>query len=249
MNILVPDKLREIEKQYNVTVLYAAESGSRAWGFASPDSDFDIRFIYKRRQSDYLRLDKTRDVIDFPVDDVWDISGWDLDKTLKLLFASNPGLYDWMGSPICYYDTGFKTRIDPLLESYFSAKRMICHHHGIAKKRIAEKEKRITPKKYFYALRSILVCKWVIEKDCAPPVLFSELMDEVLPYQLKSYAKYIMDKKANAPEKSEIDHVREIDVFLDAEYNAIEKYIRQLPKETEKSWEKQNSFFLTETGI
>ena len=75
MNILVPEKLREIENEYNVKVLLAVESGSRAWGFASPDSDFDVRFIYKRPRNEYLKLNQPRDVIEIPVDDIWDVNG------------------------------------------------------------------------------------------------------------------------------------------------------------------------------
>ena len=102
MNIFVPEKLREIENEYNVKVLLAVESGSRAWGFASPDSDFDVRFIYKRPRNEYLKLDQPRDVIEIPIDDIWDVNGWDLDKTLRLLYKSNPTLYEWINSPICY---------------------------------------------------------------------------------------------------------------------------------------------------
>lgn len=112
MNILVPEKLREIEKEYEITVLWAVESGSRAWGLASPDSDFDVRFIYKRTASEYLKLNPDRDVIELPIDDTWDVSGWDLDKALKLLQKSNPTLFEWMQSPIIYVSTDFKKRIE-----------------------------------------------------------------------------------------------------------------------------------------
>lgn len=110
MNLLVPEKLKEIEKEYNVTVLWAVESGSRAWGFASPDSDFDVRFIYKRNASDYLKLNPDRDVIELPIDDTWDVSGWDLDKTLKLLQKSNPTLYEWLQSPIAPITSSIKKK-------------------------------------------------------------------------------------------------------------------------------------------
>ena len=96
MNRLVPEKLREIEDTYGVTVLWAVESGSRAWGFESPDSDFDVRFIYKHKRPFYLQLNQERDVIELPIDDTWDVSGWDLDKTLKLLYKSNPTLFEWL---------------------------------------------------------------------------------------------------------------------------------------------------------
>ena len=92
MNILVPQKLRELEKEHQVEILLAVESGSRAWGFASPDSDYDVRFIYVRPKNEYLRLDRKRDVIELPINDLLDISGWELDKTLHLLHRSNPTL-------------------------------------------------------------------------------------------------------------------------------------------------------------
>ena len=132
MNRLVPEKLHEIEEKYQVKVLWAVESGSRAWGFASPDSDFDVRFIYKRPRQEYLKLEKCRDVIELPIDDTWDVSGWDLDKALKLLYNSNPSLYEWMGSPICYCRTGFEERFQPLLKEYFSPRRMLGHYRNIA---------------------------------------------------------------------------------------------------------------------
>lgn len=95
MNVLVPHKLHEIEQEYGVKILHAVETGSRAWGFASPDSDFDVRFIYIRLRNDYLRLNPHRDVIEMPVDDTWDVSGWDLHKALRLLWKSNPTVFEW----------------------------------------------------------------------------------------------------------------------------------------------------------
>ena len=98
MEKLICSKLHEIEKENNVKILLAVESGSRAWGFASPDSDYDVRFIYVRPKDDYLRLENVRDVIELPIDDVLDINGWDLQKTLRLLYKSNPTLFEWFSS-------------------------------------------------------------------------------------------------------------------------------------------------------
>ncbi len=111
MKSTIAEELRKIEKEYNVEIIYAVESGSRAWGFASPDSDYDVRFIYKRKKNDYLKLEKTRDVIELPIDDVLDINGWDLDKTLKLLYKSNPTLFEWLSSPIVYNNTDSAERL------------------------------------------------------------------------------------------------------------------------------------------
>ena len=105
MEKLICSKLHEIEKENNVKILLAVESGSRAWGFASPDSDYDVRFIYVRPKDDYLRLENVRDVIELPIDDVLDINGWDLQKTLRLLCKSNPTLFEWFSSPIVYLET------------------------------------------------------------------------------------------------------------------------------------------------
>lgn len=96
---IIPAKLREIEQRENVRILHCVESGSRAWGFASPDSDYDVRFVYVRPLEYYLQLGKTRDVIEWQLDDTLDINGWDLQKALRLLHNSNPTLFEWDRSP------------------------------------------------------------------------------------------------------------------------------------------------------
>ncbi|OPZ21824.1 MAG: putative nucleotidyltransferase [Firmicutes bacterium ADurb.BinA205] len=95
----IKQKLDEIEEKENIRIIHCIESGSRAWGFASPDSDYDVRFIYVRIPKDYLKLEKTRDVIEWELNDVYDINGWDIRKTLGLLHKSNPTLFEWNGSP------------------------------------------------------------------------------------------------------------------------------------------------------
>ena len=105
MEKLIVQKLKEVELGENVRILHAVESGSMAWGFASPDSDYDVRFIYVREANFYLRLDKTRDVIEWQLDETLDINGWDLQKALRLLYKSNPTLFEWANSPIVYKTT------------------------------------------------------------------------------------------------------------------------------------------------
>lgn len=248
MNILVPQKLREIEAEYGVTVLYAAESGSRAWGFASPDSDFDIRFIYKRPQTEYLHLEQMRDVIEIPIDSTWDISGWDLNKALRLLHNSNPGLYDWIGSPVCYFGDEFKNRIMPLMRFCFSKSRMLYHYQNIAQRHVGDvfNSDRVSPKKYFYAMRAVLSCIWIERKNYAPPVLFSELVETVLPLYLNPSLKYILDRKKNDPERAKIEHVTDIDEFLKEMLEAIRFMIDNLTEERSVGWNDLNTFFLSE---
>ena len=122
--VIIPAKLAEIEKKENVRILYCVESGSRAWGFASPDSDFDVRFIYVRPKEYYLRLDRTRDVIEWQLDETLDINGWDLQKALILLHKSNPTMFEWNNSPIVYKTTPEWEAISNIINNYYPAHGM-----------------------------------------------------------------------------------------------------------------------------
>lgn len=248
MNILVPQKLKEIESAYNVTVLWAVESGSRAWGFASPDSDFDVRFIYKRKPEAYLKLNPDRDVIELPIDDTWDVSGWDLDKTLKLLQKSNPTLYEWMQSPIRYYGTDFRQRIDSIMNAYFSEEKMLYHYLNTAKHNIKDflRGDSVRPKKYFYALRPILACLWVRAYHTAPPVLFDDLCRTVLPEEIKDSVGHLLELKMNESEKMEIAPVKEVNDFLDEQVAENDRYLHSIANGATPKWDALNQFFIDE---
>ena len=99
--------------------------GSRAWGFASPDSDYDVRFLYVRTREDYLQLDPLRDVIEQPINDLLDINGWDLQKALRLMYKSNPTLFEWLKSPIIYIETEFADEMRRVMSDYFSVKHSL----------------------------------------------------------------------------------------------------------------------------
>jgi predicted nucleotidyltransferase len=98
----VQRQLTDVERRYGVRVLYACESGSRGWGFASPDSDYDVRFLYVHPLEWYLRVDAPRDVIELPIDDELDVCGWEWRKALGLLKGANPTLIEWLDSPVVY---------------------------------------------------------------------------------------------------------------------------------------------------
>src|SRR6201990_2789542 len=98
----VRDALAQVEAERHVRVLYACESGSRAWGFASRDSDYDVRFLYVHEPDWYLSVQDRRDVIEEPLSDELDVSGWELRKALRLLRKSNPPLLEWLKSPFVY---------------------------------------------------------------------------------------------------------------------------------------------------
>lgn len=128
----IRQKLREIEAANQVKILYAVESGSRAWGFASPDSDYDVRYVFIRTIKDYLRIDPLPDHIDGPLDEVQDYSGWDVKKALGLLGKSNPSLLEWLHSPIVYAQTAAWQHFADCADAYFSLERNLHHQYASA---------------------------------------------------------------------------------------------------------------------
>ena len=246
MQEIIISKLHELEKTENIRVLWAVESGSRAWGFASPDSDYDVRFIYVRRENDYLKLGKRRDVIELPINDMLDINGWDLDKALKLLYRSNPTLFEWLSSPIIYIDGGLRDMIAPVQEKYFSSKKALYHYLSMASGNYREylKSDMVRAKKYFYVLRPILACKWILEKHSNPPMLFTELVESVLDPALKGEIDKLLDIKMNSPEIKLIPRVDVINAYLEDSITVIHQSLTRLPEEPTHNWEELNAIFL-----
>ena len=134
INIRIISRLREIEGENTVKILYACESGSRAWGFPSSDSDYDVRFVYIRSVESYLSVQKSRDVIEYPEIGKLDISGWDLQKALLLLRKSNPPLLEWLGSPIVYLEGySIAAQMRELAAQYYSATASVYHYLHMAR--------------------------------------------------------------------------------------------------------------------
>ena len=241
-------KLSEIENRENVKILLAVESGSRAWGFASPDSDYDVRFIYVRPKENYLRLEKTRDVIELPIEGELDINGWDLDKTLRLLRASNPTLFEWFSSPIVYRETSFAQEFRGIMQRYFSSKRGLSHYLSMASSNYREylKGDTVKAKKYFYVLRPVLACRWILDKGTPPPMLFSELMDAELDPVLLPDVNMLLDLKMNAPEIKTIPKIESINHYLDSSIEEVRSRIVQLPEDTNHGWEELDQLFLSQ---
>lgn len=168
-------KSHAIEKDYQVKILYAVESGSRAWGFASKDSDYDVRFIYAHPVECYLSIEEKSGVIECPVSNLLDINGWDIKKALRLFKKSNPPLYEWLHSPIIYLEQGnFAQQLRKLMSTYYSPISSLKHYFHMAKGNYRDylTGKRVKVKKYFYVLRPILACMWVERWGTVPPMEF-----------------------------------------------------------------------------
>lgn len=247
MKELIELKLKEIEEKENVKILHAVESGSRAWGFASPDSDYDVRFIYVRPKEFYLRLDKTRDVIEWQLDDTLDINGWDISKALILLQKSNPTLFEWNSSPIVYKTTDEWQRVSEIINKYFFAKSGLYHYLSTAKSNYREylKGEVVRVKKYLYVLRPLLACKWILGKGTPPPMLFSELMEKYLDESVKPDVLKLLDLKMNNPEITESKRFDKINEYLETNIEVVEEAIKNLTATHDNSWEDLNKLFLS----
>ncbi len=245
MKKIISDKLNEIEKTQKVRIIHAVESGSRAWGFASPDSDYDVRFIYIRPLEYYLKLEKTRDVIEYQLDETLDINGWDLQKALRLLYKSNPTLFEWNNSPIVYKTTPEWQRVRNIINDYFKSKHGLYHYLSTAKSNYREylRTDTVKLKKYFYVLRPVLACKWIIDKNSPPPMLFSELCNAELEPYMKPYVDRLLDLKINTPEIGTGKRIDEINKYLDSNIAEIEKIISDMPENKQNNWNALDKLF------
>jgi predicted nucleotidyltransferase len=195
METKIKDKLKELEQKHQVKVLYACETGSRAWGFPSPDSDYDVRMIYMHDIDWYLSLSDKKDTIEFMSDDgELDVTGWDIKKCLKLMWKSNGALLERVQSPVVYRE---EKDISSLLKDYsemcFAPISTMHHYLGMAKNSFEEVDGKdeIKLKKLFYALRATLACKWILEKDSVPPIVFMTMVNEL------SFDQNLKDKIVN----------------------------------------------------
>lgn len=247
MKELIQEKLREIEQREECRILLAVESGSRAWGFASPDSDYDVRFIYVRPEKAYLRLDRARDVIEVPINDELDISGWDIDKTLRLLHKSNPTVFEWFSSPIIYQTSAFADQFRPIMQKYFSSKAGLWHYLHMAEGNYRDylRGKMVRAKKYFYVLRPILACKWILEKGTPPPMLFTDLVKSELPDDLSETVYQLLNLKMNSPEIKEIPRIDQLNRYLDAGIVSVKEQIEKLPDTPVQDWNELNELFFS----
>lgn len=239
------EKLEEIEARENVKVLYAVESGSRAWGVESPDSDYDVRFIYMRPGEDYLRLDEPRDIIEWQLDDVLDINGWDIKKTLIQFHRGNATLFEWANSPVVYKASGIWEGIYGDCRQYFSVKAALCHYYGTAKGTYEQylTQEQVRYKKYIYALRPLLACKYVDENGTVPPVRFQELLEQKLDGGLYGEIMRMLEIKAQSDEKALNPRMRLIHKYIEDElgkYGALSRTVRE---DRNPDWNVLNSIY------
>ena len=200
------ERLAVIEHTEAVRILYACESGSRAWGFASPDSDYDVRFIYVRPRDWYLSIDleHRRDVIERPIEGVLDINGWELRKALQLMRKSNPPLFEWLHSPLVYRaQPGFREAMLALTPTYYSSLGCAWHYLHMARgnDRVYLHGEQVRLKKYLYVLRPLLAVRWLESGRGVVPMPFRELVEtQIPPGELRDAIKHLLRLKQSGEE-------------------------------------------------
>ena len=216
------DSLAAIESEFDVTVVYACESGSRAWGFHSPDSDYDVRFVYVRPHDWYLsfNVERKRDVIEHPIIDDIDCSGWDLRKALHLFSRTNGALLEWLNSPIRYIERGnFATSLRQLAAMHINATALCYHYSHMARSNYREclTGNRVRLKKYLYVLRPLLAIRHIEQELGIPPVRFESLVDAAAPAEIRPGIASLLAAKRAASELGTGEPVPKLNGFIESE--------------------------------
>jgi len=224
MRAAIVEHINQLEKEQGITILLAAESGSRAWGCPSPDSDYDVRIIYKRSKSEYLNIDDKPDTINYFHGELLDINGWDIKKTLKLIRKSNATPFEWAQSPIKYKEIdNFSSTILKLSKEYFQPRHTVNHYKGIAKNSYLSNDLsgEIKLKKLFYVLRPLMAAKWIIKKNEIPPMDIPNLISIIEDNKIVNHINDLLEIKSTANE----DYVHKLDIliadFIDKEFNYV----------------------------
>jgi len=218
------DKLADVEAREDVRILFAVESGSRAWGFPSPDSDYDARFIYARPVDWYLSISPGRDVIELPIEGDLDINGWDIRKALGLLIKPNPVLLEWLSSPIRYrWNDDACAALKALAEKVGHGMSCMHHYYSLGDslwRRHVEGKERLKLKKYFYIVRPALALRWIrAHPDVTPPMNFQELAAGVdLAPELVEQLDVLLERKSRSKELGEAARIAVIDDFITEEF-------------------------------
>lgn len=218
---IIRSRLTALEQEEQVGILYACESGSRSWGFASTDSDYDVRFIYIHPPDWYLSVHERRDVIERPLQDGIDVSGWDIRKALGLFRKSNPPLFEWLNSPTVYQQkSSFAARIKPLMTEYYSPQACLHHYLHMAQGNFRAYlcDETVPLKKYFYVLRPVLACLWIERKPGVVPMEFARLTGRLIEDPaLNEAIQRLLEAKMAGVELNRGPKIPAIHGFLEAE--------------------------------
>ena len=219
-------RLDRVEDEYDVDIVWAIESGSRAWGFPSPDSDYDCRFLYLRRVEDYVGLRSRRDVIETPLDKVFDVNGWDMRKALGLMVRGNATVGEWLRSPIVYRgDAALRDELAALADDVVDRHALTRHYLHVARNNLALLASSGVAKKFFYALRPAVTLRWMRVRQSAalPPMDLPTLVaGAAVPDCVSAAVDELIGRKARTRELGEMVLPEVLLAFVEAELRYAE---------------------------
>jgi hypothetical protein len=240
-------ELSNIQNQYDIEVLYAIESGSRAWGFESQNSDYDVRYIYIHKSEWYLSIDDKKDSHETILPNDIDLAGWELRKTLKLFRKSNPPLLEWLDSDIVYLDKfDFANQLRKLANEFFNPKSCIYHYLHMAKGNYGEylRKDKVKLKKYFYVLRPILACDWISKNNTPSPIKFQTLLDsQIESKQIKIVVEDLLKQKKSSMEMDEGDRIPILNDFIQEKLDYYNKYVLDIDFSIKPNTSKLDNLF------
>ncbi|MBA2285653.1 MAG: nucleotidyltransferase domain-containing protein [Ktedonobacteraceae bacterium] len=241
----IKQALSAIETQEQVRILYACESGSRAWGFASHDSDYDVRFLYVRSQDAYLRVDVPRDVIERPIVDDLDINGWDIFKALRLLRKSNPPLLEWLLSPIIYREGSASiAELRTLARHFYSPAALYYHYSRMTEgnyRQYLQEKTEVILKKYLYTIRPLIALLFLEQQGQLPPTNFLETLLQVqLPEEVRAHIHALIARKQSGAELGLGAPDTVLNAFIEERLNAWGKHTFSVPEQAKITQELDN---------
>ena len=236
MTELIQARLKQIEKDRKIKILFAVESGSRAWGFHSQDSDYDVRFVYVPDITYYFKVHNPRDVIEIMEGDL-DFSGWELRKALGLLYKGNPPLLEWLNSPLIYQEHPQATpELRTLSRGYYDAKKAIYHYLHMAEgnyRSYIEGRDEVRVKKYLYVLRPLLACNWIREVGTMPPMEIDKTLELIKKPLWKAHAEIneLLLRKKSGDELGLGPKNDLLNIYIQHNLGLYNDYVRSLKSE------------------
>lgn len=239
--------LHKVEFEHSLSVIYGLESGSRAWGFESQNSDYDVRFLYIRPVDWYLCIEKRSDVLELGTSSDIDLSGWDLRKSLLFLRQSHPVLLEWLRSPVVYIEqSGIVPRMREIGEEFFAPRASVHHYIGWAERILHRyfQHSDLAAKRYFYVMRPILCCRWIQTIGRQPPLRMQELITAIeMPAEAKLAIGNLIERKRAGYELDSVGRIPILDQYISETLPQIKDFLVTLPKPEYAPFELLNSLF------
>lgn len=240
-------KLNEIEGEHHICIPIAIESGSRAWGFASPDSDYDCRFIYVHPRDWYLSVFEGRDTIEYTPDAIFDVGGWDVKKVIHHLVKSNAAMLEWLSSGVVYrMNQEVHDELWSLGNDFFNPVSVCWHYLSMAKNKLGEIQAKDQDKlkKYCYVLRPLACIRYIRIHGCIPYMEYQRNLVEIqVPPQVREQIALLLEEKKTAAEGHVIPQNRILLCYFQEEIAQAEEWLGNLHHEKNKDYERANQAF------